>query len=141
MSHGASTGLRSSGQLCLFVICVTATVNACGGGGTSTSGAGVAVAKVAEWEWRIPGTCEYSGDDMTFTAPGDPLLSIGFDSAGAPTAVGNLSSQSKGFMSIIGHPDVAKPTVTITGRNYAVSGPFFVDIGVAVHGDISISCD
>lgn len=122
-------------------ILAVALLSACGSGVASTSGPGLAFAKLADWTWNIPGTCEFAGDDMTFTAPGDPLLSIGFNSAGAPTAVGNLSSQSKGFMSIIGHPDVAKPTVTITGRNYSVSGPFFVDTDATAHGDISINCD
>lgn len=122
-------------------ILAVALLGACGSGVASTSGPGVAIAKLADWTWTISGTCEFAGDDMTFTAPGDPLLSIGINSAGAPTAVGNLSSQSKGFMSIIGHPEVAQPTVTITGRNYTVSGSFFVDTDVSVPGDISIACD
>ena len=118
-----------------------AAIAACGGGAdANASGSGVATVKVADWEWRIEGSCETSGDDMTFTAPGDPMLSVGFNSAGTPTAVGNLSSVSKGFVSFIGHPDVPQPSVTINGNTYKVAGSFFVDVGVSVNGDISITC-
>lgn len=113
---------------------------ACGGADASASGPGVAMVKVADWEWRIDGTCETTGDDMTFTAPGDPMLSVGFNSAGIPTAVGNLSSGREGFVSFIGHPDVPQPTVVINGNTYRVAGSFFVDVGVSVAGDISITC-
>ena len=124
-----------------LLIVTLAMLSACGSGAASTSGPGVAIAKLAGWTWNISGTCEFAGDDMTFTAPGDPLLSVGFNSTGAPTAVGNFSSVSKGFMSIIGHPDVEKPTVTITAGTYSVSGPFFVDTDLTAHGEISVTCD
>lgn len=141
MRHGTPPALQPLRQWYTFALVMLAMLSACGSGVAGTSRPGVASAKFADWAWNIPGTCEFAGDDMTFTAPGDPLLSIGFNSAGSPTAVGNLSSQSKGFVSFIGHPDVAKPTVTIAGRKYTVSGLFFVDTDVTAHGDISITCD
>ena len=129
------------GSRYLAGLLATALVGCSGGAGASASGTGVAVAKVADWEWRIPGTCEFSGDDMTFTAPGDPLLSVGFNSAGTPTAVGNLSSASEGFVSFIGHPEVPKPAVTVGGKTYSVKGAFFVDTDISVDGDVTVTCD
>lgn len=125
-----------------LVAAVAAVVVACSGGaGANTTGTGTAVARVLDWVWHIDGICELEGSDMTFNAPGDPLLSIGFNSAGTPTAVGNLSSQSEGFVSFIGHPDVPAPTVTINGNVYEVSGAFFVDTDVSVEGEVTVTCN
>lgn len=124
-----------------LITMVLAILGVCAGCSGSETGPGTAVAKVEDWTWNISGTCEFAGDDMTFTAPGDPLLSIGINSAGTPTAVGNLSSQSNSFISFIGHPNVEQPAVTINDRNFVVSGPFFIGLGVDVQGEISINCN
>ena len=126
----------------ILTLVVLASLSACGAGADArASGAGVAMAKVAGREWRIEGTCEFSGDDMTFTAPGDPMLNIGFNTASTPTVVGNLSSQGEGFVSFIGHPEVPSPTVSVDGSTYSVSGTFFIDVGVSVDGDIAVTCE
>lgn len=130
-----------SGFVAALTVAAIVLAGGCGGeAGTSMAGAGVAIAEVADWQWRIEGTCEWAGDDMTFTAPGDPLLSIGFNPAGTPGVVGNLSSQSEGFVSFIGHPDVPAPTVSIEGNVYSVSGEFFVAAGISVNGQITVTC-
>ena len=108
---------------------------------TDRSVPGTALARIADWEWQIAGTCEYAGEHMTFTAPGDPSLTIGFNSeGGTPSVVGNFSSQSKGFMSIIGHPETASLDISIGESVFEVSGPFFVDTDVHAEGEVSVTC-
>ena len=141
MRYTTPAAVRLLQQRHILAAATLAMLSACDSGAASTTVPGVASAKLADWTWTIPGTCEFSGNHMTFAAPGDPLLSIGFDSSGTPTVVGNFSSQSEGFVSFIGHPDVERPEVTIAGKTYSVSGSFFVDTDVSVHGDISIVCN
>jgi len=107
----------------------------------SAASVGEAVVKIADKVWRIDGSCELEGDDLTFIGLGDPTLSIGFNSAGAPSAVGNFSSTSEGFGILIGNPDVPKPVVNITGNSFSVSGTFLVIDGTRIEGEITVSCE
>ena len=124
-----------------LTLLIAALAAACGAGAeTQGTRNGTADIQFHEWSWQVSGTCEFAGADMTFNAPGDPLLSIGFTNGGVPTAVGNLSSISERFQSIIGHPDVDTPIVKISGSTYTVFGPFFVEPGVNPQGEITVHC-
>lgn len=101
---------------------------------------GEAVVTIGDREWQIKGSCESEGDDLTFIAPGDPMLSIGLNTADPSSAVGNFSSRSEGFGVLIGNPEVPKPSTKINSNAFTVSGTFLVLDGSKIDGEVRVSC-
>lgn len=116
-------------------------VVACGGEeAASSSAAGTAVINMLDRQWQISGTCEKSGNDITFVAPGDPMLSIGVNSAGEAPPVGNFSVVSEGIPVIIGSPELPMPIADINGQSFEVSGTFLALDETRVDGSIKVDC-
>lgn len=113
----------------------------CGSATGNTSSSGIAVVKLADREWHIAGQCEATAEDLTFTGMGDPMLNIGFNTTDDASAVGNLSSQKEGFIVLIGTDEAPKPTVTIIGNSFSVTGTFAVPGETLIDGSIAVTCD
>lgn len=125
----------------ILVVSAACLLSACGSGDMpqgSTSAS--AFVKMLDREWQISGTCEAAGDDLTFVGPGDPMLSIGIDTASNSGAVGNFSSASEGFGIIIGSPNVPEPVVRREGDAFAISGTFTVYGEEHVDGSVLVDC-
>lgn len=126
-----------------ILIAVTAvTIGACGvGDAPSRPTVATATVSLLDREWQIDGTCELSGDDLTFIAPGDPMLSLGINKASNSDPVGNFSSAREGFGVIIGSPDAPTPAVERTGDSFTVSGTFLVFDEDRVEGSVTVDCN
>jgi hypothetical protein len=132
LARGHQRPLQSFFVASLLVAC---------GSETQQTRDGVADVNIADREWSIAGSCITDDDDTTFNGPGDPWLSIGFDSAGTASAVGNLRAQKTGFSVIVGSPDAPKPLLTISGNTYSVAGKFLALDGTLVDGQIMVVCE
>ena len=128
----------------IIVLLAAAIVLAGCGGQEGSSGpmAGAAVVKMLDREWQIEGTCEKSGKDITFIAPGDPMLSIGVNKAGETPPTGNFNVVREGIPVIIGSPDLPTPVADISGQSFGVSGTFLVldEAQTRVEGSIKVDC-
>ena len=120
---------------------VTCSLSGCGGAdapiGTTT---GTAVVEMLDREWRVRGTCERSGEDLTFIGPGDPMLNIGINTMTNSNPVGNFSSAREGFGVIIGSTNAPQPSVTGDSGLFIVSGNFTVFDEDRVDGRVTVDC-
>ncbi len=125
----------------LYLLALALLITGCGSATGDTSSSGIAVVKLADREWQIAGQCEAGVETLTFTGLGDPMLTIGFNITDDASAVGNLSSQKDGFIVLIGTDEAPKPTVTVTGSSFSVTGTFAVPGETLIDGAITVTCD
>lgn len=130
--------MRKSEWLLAVVAC---SLTGCGGtdapSGTAT---GNAVVEMLDREWRVRGTCERSGEDLTFIGPGDPMLNIGINTMTNTNPVGNFSSVREGIGIIIGSTNAPQLSVTRKDGLFIVSGTFTVFDEDRVDGKVTLDC-
>lgn len=106
---------------------------------TVTASGNASVAMNGE-TWNMEGSCEKSGDGLLFVRPGDPMLTIGINTASGSAAIGNFSSVSQGFGVLIGRSEAPIPEVEFNGSSFVVNGVFTVIDGTLIDGTISVDC-
>ncbi len=133
-----------------FVVLVTAIlllvslgcVHGCGSGESLSSfGGGEATVTMLNQTWSITGNCETSGDDLTFIAPGDPMLTIGINTLSNSKPVGNFSSAREGFGVLIGTARTPEPAVERNGSSFTVTGTLLVLDESSIDGAITVDCN